>query len=146
MTLLRRDYFREMHPMRESINNFIEDLVTRLPAISNMGEWRPSIDLIDRGTEYIIRADLPGYSPDNVTINVLDNNVQISGRITEEKDTTEGNFELKERSYGSFTRSIPLPAQVKPEEAKARCRNGVLEITLPKVETPKGHTLRIETD
>ncbi len=148
MSLIRRDrdYLRELSPMRETINNFIEDLFTRFPSISNMGEWRPSIDLIDRGTEYVIRADLPGYAPENVTINVLENNVQISGQIKEEKDTTEGNFELKERSFGSFTRSIPLPVQIKPEEAKARYRNGLLEITLPKVEAPKGHILNIETE
>jgi HSP20 family protein len=148
MSLMRRDrdYFRDMTPMRETINNFIEDVFTRIPAISNVGEWRPSIDLIDRGADYVIRADLPGYSPESVTINVLENNVQISGQIKEEKDTTEGNFELKERSFGSFTRSIPLPVQIKPEEAKARYRNGLLEITLPKVEAPKGHILNIETE
>ena len=148
MSLMRRDrdYFREMVPMRETINNFIEDLFTRFPTFSHAGEWRPSIDLLDRGTEYVIRADLPGYAPENVTINVLENSVRISGEIKEEKDTTEGNFELKERSYGSFTRSIPLPVQIKPEEAKARYRNGLLEITLPKVEAPKGHILDIETE
>ncbi|HAF16982.1 MAG: Hsp20/alpha crystallin family protein [Thermacetogeniaceae bacterium] len=148
MSLIRRDrdYLRELSPMRETINNFIEDLFTRFPTFSNTGEWRPSIDLIDRGTEYVIRADLPGYAPENVTINVLENNVQISGQIKEEKDTTEGNFELRERSFGSFTRSIPLPVQIKPEEARARYRNGLLEITLPKVDAPKGHILNIETE
>lgn len=148
MSLIRRDrdYFRELIPMRETINNFLEDLFTRFPTFSNAGEWRPSIDLIDRGTEYVIRADLPGYAPENVTINVLENSVQISGQITEEKETTEGNFELRERSYGSFTRSIPLPVQIKPEEARARFKNGLLEITLPKVEAPKGRILDIETD
>ena len=72
--------------------------------------------------------------------------MQISGQIKEEKDTTEGNFALRERSFGSFTRSIPLPVQIKPEEARARYRNGLLEITLPKVDAPKGHILNFETE
>ena len=94
----------------------------------------------------MIRADLPGYAPENVTINVLENSVRISGEIKEEKDTKEGNFELRERSYGSFSRTIPLPVQIKPEEAKARYKNGVLEIILPKVEAPKGRILDIEIE
>ena len=148
MSLMRRDrdYFRELVPMRETINNFIEDLFTRFPTFSHAGEWRPSIDLLDRGPEYVIRADLPGYAPENVTINVLENSVRISGEIKEEKDTKEGNFELRERSYGSFSRTIPLPVQIKPEEAKARYKNGVLEIILPKVEAPKGRILDIEIE
>jgi len=70
MALIRRDrdYFRDLIPMRETINNFIEDLFTRFPTFSSPGEWRPSIDLIDRGTEYVIRADLPGYAPENAVM------------------------------------------------------------------------------
>lgn len=145
-SIMRRDNWRDMTPMRETINSFIDDLFTRMPSVSGMGEWKPSIDLLDRGTDYLIRADLPGYSPENVKINVLENSVQIGGKIEEEKDTTEENFKLKERSFGSFTRSIPLPAQIKPEEASARYKNGVLEITLPKEEVDQGRTLSIEIE
>lgn len=102
--------------------------------------------MLDRGTDYLIRADLPGYSPENVKINVLENSVQLGGKIEEEKDTTEGNFKLKERSFGSFTRTITLPDQIKPEEASARYKNGVLEITLPKEKVVQGRTLNIEIE
>ena len=147
MSLMRRGYWGEMNPMRETINNFIDDLFSRrLPAISDWVEWKPSIDLLDRKMEYVIRADLPGYSPEKVKISVQENSVQIGGEIQEEKDKTEGNFQLKERSFGTFSRSIPLPAQIKPDEASARYKDGVLEITLPKVEIPKGRILNIETD
>lgn len=145
-SLMRRDYWREMNPMRESINSFIDDLFTRLPGISGWGEWRPSIDLIDKGTDYIIMADLPGYTPENVKITVQENSVQIRGKVQEEKDTTQGDFQVKERSFGTFSRSIPLPAQIKPEEARAKFKNGVLEITLPKVDVPAGRILDIETE
>ncbi|MGB4503293.1 MAG: Hsp20/alpha crystallin family protein [Syntrophaceticus sp.] len=145
-SLMRRDYWREMNPMRESINSFIDDLFTRLPGISGWEEWRPSIDLIDKGTDYIIMADLPGYTPENVKITVQENSVQIRGKVQEEKDTTQGDFQVKERSFGTFSRSIPLPAQIKPEEARAKFKNGVLEITLPKVDVPAGRILDIETE
>lgn len=142
----RRDYWREMNPMRETINSFFDDLFTRLPVISGLGEWKPSIDLIDKGTDYVIMADLPGYTPENVKITVQENSVQLGGKIQEESDTTQGDFQVKERSFGTFSRSIPLPAQIKPEEARAKFKNGVLEITLPKVEVPAGRILDIDTE
>jgi HSP20 family protein len=146
MSLMRRDYWREMNPMRETINSFFDDLLTRrLPAISGWGEWKPSINLLDNGAEYVIMADLPGYTPENVKITVQENTIQLSGKVQEEKDTTEGDFQVKERSFGTFSRSIPLPTQIKPEEATAKFKNGVLEITLPKVDVPTGRILDIET-
>ncbi len=147
MSLMRRDYWREMNPVRETINSFFDDLLTRrLPAISGLGEWKPSIDLIDNGAEYMIMADLPGYTPENVQITVQENTVLLRGKIQEERDTTQGDFQVQERSFGTFSRSIPLPAQNKPEEATAKFKHGVLEITLPKVEVPKGRILDIETE
>jgi HSP20 family protein len=147
MSLMRRDYWREMNPMRETINSFLDDLLTRrLPAISGWGEWKPSIDLIDNGAEYVIMADLPGYTSENVKITVRENSITLGGKVQQEKDTTEGDFQVKERSFGTFSRSIPLPTQIKPEEARAKFKNGVLEITLPKVDAPAGRILDIETE
>ncbi len=145
-SLIRRDYGRELNPMRETINSFFDDLFTRLPVISGWGEWKPSIDLIDQGTDYVIMADLPGYTPDNVKITVQENSVQLGGKVEGEKDTGAGDFQVKERNFGSFSRSIPLPDQIKAEEATAKFKNGVLEIRLPKVDVPKGHILDIETE
>lgn len=147
MTLMRRDYWRETNPLRETINTFFDEFVTRrLPILQDLGEWKPLIDLIDKGENYLIRADLPGYSPENVKITVHENSISIGGKIQDEKDLQDGDFQVQERSYGSFSRSIPLSAQVIPEQARATFKNGVLEITLPKVDAPKGRILEIETD
>jgi HSP20 family protein len=147
MVLMRRDYWRELNPLRETINNIFDELVSRrLPIFQGWGEWKPSIDLIDKGVQYVIRADLPGYSPENMRIQVQENSVIIGGEVQEEKDLKDGEFQVKERSFGSFSRTIPLPTQIKPEEARATFKNGVLEIILPKVEVPKGRILEIETD
>jgi HSP20 family protein len=147
MTLMRRDYWQETNPLRETINTFVDDLVTkRIPILHDLTEWRPSIDLIDIGENYLIRADLPGYSPENVKIIVHENSITIEGKIQEEKDLQNGEFQVQERSYGSFSRSIPLSAKVIPEQARATFKNGVLEVTLPKVDAPKGRILEIETD
>lgn len=144
MSLMRKEPW-DITPFREMINRIFDETFSRIP-FPGWGEWKPSVDLIDRGTEFVIKADLPGYSPENISITVDENSVQISGETREEKEVKEGNYQLKERGYGSFSRSIPLPAAVKTEEAKASFKNGVLEIRLPKVEAPKGRRLQIEAE
>ena len=145
-SMTRRDYWKEMNPMREPVNSFFDEIFTRLPGFSGLGEWKPSIDLIDKDTDYVLMADLPGYTPENIKISVQENGIHLKGKVQEEKEATQGDFQVKERSFGTFSRSIPLPAQIKTEEARAKFKNGVLEITLPKVEAPTGHILDIETE
>ncbi len=144
MSLMRRDPW-DITPFREMIGRIFDETVSRLP-FPGWGEWKPSVDLIDRGTEFVVKADLPGYSPENLSITVQENSIQISGETREEKEVKEGSYQLKERSFGSFSRSIPLPSAVKTEEARASFKNGVLEVRLPKLEVPKGRTLQIETE
>lgn len=144
MSLMRREPW-DITPIREVFNRIFDETFSRLPFVG-LGEWRPSVDVLDRGTEFVIKADLPGYSPENIAITVDENSVQISGETREEREVKEGSYQLRERNYGSFSRTIPLPAAIKTEEAKASFKNGVLEIRLPKVEAPKGRRLQIETE
>lgn len=144
MSLMRREPW-DITPIREVFNRIFDETFSRLPFVG-WGEWKPSVDLIDRGAEFVIKADLPGYSPENISITVNENSVQISGETREEKELKDANYQLRERSYGSFSRTIPLPAAVKTEEARASFKNGVLEIRLPKVEAPRGRRLQIETE
>jgi HSP20 family protein len=94
-------------------------------------EWMPNIDIIEKKGTLIVRADLPGLMPKDVTVEATDELLTIKGeRKTDLEETKEGVYR-KERIYGSFFRSIPLPEGVKPDELKATFANGVLEITMP---------------
>jgi HSP20 family protein len=146
MSLMRWDPWRELASFREAINRLFDETFSRRLPLPSWGEWKPSIDVIDKGNEIVIRADLPGYNPDNVEITVQENSVHIRGEVTEEREVKEGEYQVRERSYGSFARTIPLAAAIKPEEAKATFKNGVLEVILPKAEVPKGRKLQIETE
>ncbi len=148
MSLMRWEPWRELATFREALNRLFDETFSalrRLPAVG-WGEGKPSVDLIDRGAELVVKADLPGYNPENLEITVQENSVSLRGEVREERETKEGDYHIKERSYGSFARTLPLPVPVKPELAKATYKNGVLEIVLPKAEVPKGRTLRIETE
>ena len=89
------------------------------------------MDLVETAEHYVLRADLPGLSDEDVSIQLEDNVLTISGeRKTEHRDQQEGYYRL-ERAFGSFTRSLTLPAGVDPDSVQAHFDRGVLEIASP---------------
>ena len=93
--------------------------------------WSPQIEVFERGGQFVVRADLPGLSKDDVKVDITDEALTIQGeRKQEHKEEREGWYR-SERSYGSFFRSVPLPEGINANEAKASFRDGVLEITMP---------------
>ncbi len=94
------------------------------------GEWVPQIEVLRNNGELMVRADLPGLTKDDVTIEVTDDVLTLSGERKEEKEEKREGFYRSERSYGSFYRQIPLPEGAKTENATATFVNGVLEITI----------------
>lgn len=99
-------------------------------------EWAPQIEVLQNNGQFMVKADLPGLTKDEVKVELTDNLLTISGERKEEKEEKREGFYRSERSYGSFYRQIPLPEGAKTEDAAATFRNGVLEITMavPKVE------------
>lgn len=93
--------------------------------------WLPEVEAFERNGKLTIRADLPGLSKDDIDVNITGDAVVIRGERQQEKEENKEGFYRSERSYGSFYREIPLPSGIKPEEANATFRDGVLEITMP---------------
>jgi HSP20 family protein len=94
-------------------------------------EWIPQIEVLHNNGQFMVRADLPGLTKDNVKVEVTDDLLTLSGKRKEEKEEKREGFYHSERSYGSFYRQIPLPQGAKTENAAATFHNGVLEITIP---------------
>lgn len=107
-------------------------------------DWTPQTEVFERDNNLIVRADLPGLTKDDITVDLDDGRITIRGeRKNEFEDKKEGIYR-SERSYGSFYRSIPLPDGVNSDKAKADFRDGVLEVTMPVTEQkPKGRKLEI---
>ena len=95
------------------------------------GAWMPQIEVVERDNRLIVRADLPGMTKDDISVDVEENSLVIRGERKTERQENEEGYYRSERSYGSFYRRIPLPRGVNAEEASAEFRNGVLEITMP---------------
>ena len=95
------------------------------------GAWAPQVDVLQKGDQFIIKADLPGLSKDDVSVDIAEDALTIRGeRKFEHEEQREGYYQT-ERSYGSFARVIPLPTGAMSDQAKATFRNGVLEIVMP---------------
>lgn len=108
--------------------------------------WAPSVDVIETNDTVVIKAELPGLEPKDVDISVSGNTLTIRGEKKEEKEEKGKTFYRMERSYGSFCRTIDLPAAVEADKAKADYKQGVLEITLPKTEQVKAKKIPIKTN
>ena len=114
-------------------------------AAERMGDWSPAIETFQRGNEFVIRADVPGMMRTDLHIEAGDDSITISGeRKQEQREERDGAF-WSERTYGSFSRTVPLPPGAISESAKATFTNGVLEIVLqaPSPQARRGRKIDI---
>lgn len=103
----------------------------------------PSVDVIDRADEVVVRAAVPGYKKEEIEISVSNSTLTIKGETKKEEKEEKGDYYRCEISQGSFSRMISLPAEVDESKAKASMKDGMLELTLPKIEKSKRHTISI---
>ncbi len=96
--------------------------------------WNPDIDIAETDSNIIVKAEIPGVDPKDIDISVMDGTLTIKGEKKEEKEKKDESYHRVERSYGSFIRTIDLPAHVNIDEVEAKNHQGVLEIILPKME------------
>ena len=99
--------------------------------------WSPRIDVKESKESYQVLADLPGLKKEEINISLHDNVLTLKGERKVDNEKKEKDSYRSERLHGHFSRSFALPDKVKAEEIKANYKNGVLEITLPKVEEVK---------
>lgn len=108
------------------------------------GLWSPQVEVLERGNNLVVRADLPGLSREDVDVEIDEDALIIRGhRHSDVEDDQEG-FYRSERTYGSFYRAIPLPDSIDPSACSATFRDGVLEVTLPKPRQQQSRAKRIE--
>ena len=96
------------------------------------GPWAPSVDVSETEKEVIVKAELPGMDPKDIDVSVRGDILTLHGERKQEKEEKGENFHRVERSYGSFSRSIQLPAEVDSGKVNATYKDGVLKISLPK--------------
>ncbi len=101
------------------------------------------INLIDNGDELVAEAQIPGIEPDLIDINITREILSIETKEKEEKSVEEESYIYKELSFGSSSRSIMLPAEIEVEESSAKIKDGMLVITMPKINKKKERKLSV---
>ncbi len=122
------DSFRRLALERDPIDDLLEDLNTFHPVL----KWSPSMDVSEDEKKMTVRAELPGIDPEDIQLTLEDHRMTLRGEKKSEQKETERNDRWSECFYGAFTRTLPLPKTVDTKKIKARLKNGILEITIPK--------------
>jgi HSP20 family protein len=142
MALVRYPAWRELDEMTSRLARMFDDVAVRR---TNGVAFTPAVSVAETADALVITAELPGLTEKDVTIELENDILSISGEKTEERNEgdEERNYHLWERSYGSFRRSFALPRTVAGAEATARFDRGVLEVRLPKALEARGRKIEI---
>jgi HSP20 family protein len=144
MTIVRWEPLRELGSLQNEMNRLFNTVFdTPQPAGSTLRRWMPAMDLVETDESFVLRADLPGLSEEDIKIEFEDGTLTVSGeRKAEHESKSEGYYRV-ERAFGSFSRSLTLPQGIDPEAVTANFDRGVLEVRIPKPEQRKPRRIEI---
>lgn len=108
---------------------------------------QPAVDVIDEGSEFVVRAELPGVSKENVDLTVTPEGIEIRAETKRSHEEKDRNYYYQERTYQAFQRALSFPAEVKADLAAASLNDGVLEMRIPKKEpTPESKPVKVPVE
>jgi HSP20 family protein len=112
---------------------------------TGLSTWTPAVDLHETDDGFVIKAELPGVSKDDVSVDVHQNTLTLRGQRKHEAEVKNERYHRVERSYGTFQRSFVLPTMVDQEKVQATFKDGMLELHLPKSESAKPKRIAINS-
>lgn len=107
-------------------------------------EWLPAVDVSETADKITVKAEIPGMEAKDIEISMVGDTLTIKGEKKAEREEKDENYHLVERSYGSFSRAMKLPAVVDSDKVEATYKNGVLTVVLPKKEEVKPKAIEIK--
>jgi HSP20 family protein len=137
MALARWTPYRDMMSVRDEMNRVLNEVFGRGAndeSAWSSGTWSPPVDIYETDEALVMKAELPGFSKDEISIELKENTLLVRGERKREDEVKEGNYHRMERAYGAFQRSFLLPTTVDQEKVKASYKDGILELRLPKVQ------------
>jgi HSP20 family protein len=137
MALTRWSPYRDMVNVRDEMNRVFNEFFGRGSQEEGAwfaGAWSPPVDIFETDEALIMKAELPGFSKDDISIELKDNTLIMKGERKRQDEVKEGNYHRMERMYGAFQRSFMLPTTVEHDNVKASYKDGILELHLPKVQ------------
>ena len=138
--------FREVSRLRREMDRLWDDYFgAGRRALRPLAEFAPAVDIKETAEAVVVKAEVPGMDAKDINISVTGEVLTIKGEKKSEREEKEENYHLVERSYGSFSRSLTLPAAVDLDKIEAKYDKGVLTVTCPKKEEVKPKPIEIKT-
>ncbi len=143
--------------MEQEMDRLFDDFRSRM-GLPSLFSWEPqwpspiarlrmgALDVYEKGKEIIVKAELPGMSKDDVEVLLSDKTLTVRGEKKVKEEVKEEDYYRRERSFGSVSRTVTLPTEVKAEAVKATFKDGILEIRLPKTEEAKRKATKVNVE
>jgi len=150
MSVSRWDPFQDLLAIQDEMNQLFGRAVGQDGQGRGQGQagermWAPALDISERKDAYVVTVEVPGVKADDLDITLEDGLLTIQGERRFTQESSDQQFHRVERRYGSFRRSITLPAQVQAEQIEASFEDGVLEVIVPKAEEAKPKKISVRS-
>lgn len=143
--IIRWEPFRTSRRMHEALDRFMDRAFLDAPLFGGFYEGTLPVDVYQTEDEVVVKASIPGIKPEDIDISVTGDTLSIRGEAREEEEEKSGQYHLRERMYRSFARALTLPSSVDPDKAQAEFKDGVLKLTLPKLEEAKTKRIAVKS-
>jgi len=146
MAIERWQPFSELMSLRQAMDRLFEDSFVRPSrGVAALGEVAaPALDVYQTPTEIVVKAALPGLKPEDVNIDITGETLEIKGERKAEQEIKKEDYLYQERRYGAYSRSVVLPSGLKTDKAEATMEDGILTLTIPKVEEVKPKKISVK--
>ena len=136
-----------LYSLRTAMNSLFDNFMVGFPG-TNRFDWEavfvPQVNVAETETALVVTMEMPGMDAKDIEVNIVGDNIVVSGHKKEEKEEKTVGYHSYERRFGSFERTLRLPCEVEREKIEAHHKNGVLQVTLPKSKSAQAASRKIE--
>ena len=146
MAVVRFEPFRELAALQNEMGRWMSQLAGGTGTTGGNGQsstWLPAVDVWETDTELVLAFDLPGIPEEQISVEFEDGVLTVSGQRERKTEHSGDRFYRFERRFGTFARSVTLPAGVNEDQIQAAYTNGVLEVRVPKPQEPKPKRIQV---
>jgi len=144
--LTRWDPFQEMLSLRNTVDRLLDNTFGTQSTVDQNFTWGLALDVVEKGDEFVVKASVPGVNPDDIEVTFTNNVLTIKGEIKKDEESKNDRYYMRERRYGTFSRSISLESRINTDKIQANYDHGVLTLRLPKAEEVKPRRIAIRGD
>jgi HSP20 family protein len=144
MAIIRYEPWNLLHQLQQELERSRDDKSDE-GAVAT-AEWAPAVDIKEEVDKFVIHADIPGVKPEDIEVSMEAGVLTVKGEKESEAKTEKEGYKRVERTYGSFYRRFSLPDTADGDAINAKCKHGVLEITIPKREAVKPKRISVAAE